>query len=234
VANLGGPGDVVKVKPGYAHNFLIPMNLAMPMTEENLRRIESEKAELAAFESKLKADAEAIRDANKDLFIEFEMKSGNEGVLYGSVTPQDVADALHEKGLEVDRKKLIFPEAIKRLGVFDVALRLHPEVDLDMKIIVTDESGTMPDEIQEEVDKARKELSGTAEETVEVPEEVTDTFLTDEAAEEAGADTMEAGDPAMEDGEEAGLKPEGQGEDETEPVAEVSESTEATEEKESE
>jgi len=183
VANLGGPGDVVSVKPGYAHNYLIPMNLAMPKTEDNLRRIESEKAELAAFESKLKSDAEAIRNANKDLFLEFDMKSGMEGVLYGSVTSQDIADGLAEKGLEVDKKKLILLESIKRLGVYEVILRLHPEVDLEIKVLVDDKAGQIPEEITEELNAARKSLSGEADDTVEVPDEVSDEFLTEEAAE---------------------------------------------------
>lgn len=199
MANLGGPGDVVNVKPGYAYNYLIPTNKAMPKTEENLRRIESEKAELAALEARLKSDAEAIRETHKDLLLEFDMKSGNEGVLYGSVTPQDVAEALEERGLEVDRKKLIFPTAIKRLGVYDVMLRLHPEVDLDVKVLVDDSTGIIPDEIKEELQAARAAARGesapAAEETAEAapaetPEETPAEEPADETA-EAAAETTE-------------------------------------------
>jgi large subunit ribosomal protein L9 len=207
VANLGGPGDVVKVKPGYAHNYLIPMNLAMPKTEENLRRIESEKAELAAYENQLRADAEKIRKAHNDIIIEFDMKSGNEGVLYGSVTAQDIADALKDKGLEVDRKKLIIPQTIKRLGVYDIALRLHPEVDLDFKVIVADNAGVMPEEISKEIELVRNPASAVAEDTSEVVEEAP---VVDAAAEA----TEEIAEVAA-----------------TEPVEEVAEATEETEEK---
>lgn len=144
VEGLGGPGSIVSVKDGYARNYLIPQRLALHYTPGNLKRIGQEKKRLAVIEAKLKNDAEALAAQFVSTHLIFEKKSGAEGVLYGSVTPAEVAEALGRKGLTVDRKRLVLSEPIKRLGDYHVTVRLHPEVSVDILVSVFPEGGTMP------------------------------------------------------------------------------------------
>jgi large subunit ribosomal protein L9 len=141
VENLGRPGDIVRVKAGYAHNFLIPQGMALLATDGNIRRVEQDKKRLALKEAKLKAGAEELAKQFQNLTLHFEKKAGVEGVLYGSVTTTEIAEALMEKGLEIDRRDLILPEVIKRIGDFHVRVRLHPEVELEFTIHVQSEDG---------------------------------------------------------------------------------------------
>lgn len=141
VENLGKPGEIVNVKPGFANNFLIPNQMALPVTPSNLNRVEHEKRQLAAREAKLKSEAEAILEQFVGTTLHFTRKAGLEGVLYGSVTASEIADAMAAKGLDIDKRRLIIPEPIKRIGEFEVRTRLHPEVELPITIRVESEDG---------------------------------------------------------------------------------------------
>lgn len=171
IENLGGPGDVVTVKDGYAVNYLIPQQIALPHTPSNLKRIEQEKRMLAAKEARAKADAEVLAESFTGTHLHFTKKAGEEGVLYGSVTPAEIAEALERKGLIVDKRKLIIPEPIKRLGEFGIKLRPHPEVEVGIQITVLSEDGTVPAEIVSDAGEEAAEASPEADASENKPSE---------------------------------------------------------------
>jgi large subunit ribosomal protein L9 len=139
VENLGMPGEVVKVKDGYAINYLIPQQLALPLTDGNLKRVEMEKRRLAAREAKIKTEAETLAREYTGIHLQFSKKAGEEGVLYGSVTPTEIAEVLEKKGLKIDKRKLIIHEPIKKTGDFSIGIRLHPEIEIEVLITVHSE-----------------------------------------------------------------------------------------------
>ena len=140
VENLGRRGEIVKVADGYARNYLLPRKLALLATDGNKQRIERERAKLDAHEAEEKKVAEAIAARLEGLEIEIARKVGETEALYGSVTSADIADAMAAKGFEIDRRKLQLHEPIKRLGEYDVPLRLHRDVTVPMKVKVVAES----------------------------------------------------------------------------------------------
>ncbi len=145
VENLGGPGDVVTVKDGYARNFLIPMHYALPHTPGNLKQVVQEENRLTAKESRVKGEADELAARFAGMSLHFVKRVGEEGVLYGSVTPAEIADALERKGLTIDKRHLLIAEPIKQVGEHNVYARLHPEVDLEVLVTVApegEETGT--------------------------------------------------------------------------------------------
>jgi large subunit ribosomal protein L9 len=136
VEHLGARGDVVKVTPGYARNYLLPRKLALAVTENNKRQIEREKklAEARDMEEKSAAEAVAARIAALD--IEIPRRTGENDALYGSVTSADIAQALKDKGFEVDKRKVQLPDPIKALGESTIAVRIHREVVAQVKVRV--------------------------------------------------------------------------------------------------
>ena len=136
VENLGRRGEIVKVADGYARNYLLPRKLALVATEGNRKQIERERAKFDAKEAEEKgvADAAAQRIANVEL--EIRRKVGETEVLYGSVTTSDIAEALAAKGIELDRRKVQLQEPIKKLGEYDVPIKLHRDVITKIKLRV--------------------------------------------------------------------------------------------------
>jgi large subunit ribosomal protein L9 len=136
VEHLGVRGDVVKVTPGYARNYLLPRKLALAVTENNKRQIEREKklAEARDLEERSAAEAVAARMAALD--IEIARRTGENDALYGSVTSADIAQALKDKGFEVDKRKVQLPEPIKALGESTIAVKIHREVTAQVKVRV--------------------------------------------------------------------------------------------------
>src|SRR5690242_14638615 len=128
VDNLGRRGEIVKVADGYARNFLLPRKLALVATGANKQRIERERAKFEAKEAEERKVAEALSARMANLEIEIRRRVGETDVLYGSVTTSDIADALHAKGFEVDRRKIHLQEPLKKLGEFDVPIRLQRDV----------------------------------------------------------------------------------------------------------
>ncbi|HEY6222313.1 MAG TPA: 50S ribosomal protein L9 [Gemmatimonadales bacterium] len=139
VPHLGSAGDVVKVKDGYARNFLLPKGLAYPATEGNKKRIafEAERIAKQRATEKQAAESEAARLAG--LSLTFPMKVGEEDKLYGSVTAGDVQRRLEEQGIHVDKRKVDLPEPIRSLGEFKVGIKLHAEVRPEITIVVVQE-----------------------------------------------------------------------------------------------
>jgi len=149
IDNLGGRGEIVKVKAGYARNYLLPRNLAVLATKGNIRQIEQERAALLKKAAKEKATAQAQAEQMKELKLVFERKVGEHGVLFGSVTSMDIAEALQQKGYEVDRKKILLKEAIKEIGDYIIPVKLHREVILELPISVIPEGGVIPARAEE-------------------------------------------------------------------------------------
>ena len=141
IDNLGARGEIVRVKAGYARNYLLPRNLAVEATSNNLRQIEGERAALAKREAKDRSSAELQAEALRGLKLKFERRVGEAGVLYGSVTSMDIAHELREQGYEIDRRRIVLREPIKRFGSYEVPVRLHRDVTVQMPVSVLGEGG---------------------------------------------------------------------------------------------
>src|SRR5436190_3264869 len=139
VDDLGARGEIVRVRAGYARNYLLPRNLAVEASPGNAKGIEQERAALLRKEAKERATAESQSQQMGSLELEFKRKAGEQGALYGSVTSMDVAEALRERGYEIDRHRIHLREPLKRLGDYTVPVRLHREVTMDLKIRVAPE-----------------------------------------------------------------------------------------------
>src|SRR5215467_3868443 len=145
IDNLGARGEIVRVKSGYARNYLLPRNLAVEATANNVRQIEGEKAALAKREAKERSTAELQASHLQKLTLKFERKVGEAGVLYGSVTSMDIAHAMKEQGYEIDRRKIVLREPIKRFGNYTVPVRLHRDVTVELPVQVLGEGGVEVD-----------------------------------------------------------------------------------------
>ena len=139
VDKVGRRGDIVKVKDGYARNFLLPRGLGMPVTAANKAMIEKEKKAHEARLAKEKAEFESLAARIGGLRFVAPRKVGENEVLYGSVTAGDIAEFLKAKGIEIDKRKVQLDEPIKHLGEHEVKIRLHPEVQASLKLLVTKE-----------------------------------------------------------------------------------------------
>ena len=139
VEKVGRRGDVVKVKDGYARNFLLPRGLGMPVTAANKAMIEKEKKAHEARLAKEKAEFESLAGRIAGLRFVAPRKVGESDVLYGSVTASDIAEFLKGKGIEIDKRKVQLDEPIKHLGEHEVKIKLHPEVLATIKLLVTKE-----------------------------------------------------------------------------------------------
>ncbi|HKZ32569.1 MAG TPA: 50S ribosomal protein L9 [Vicinamibacteria bacterium] len=139
VDKLGRRGDIVKVKDGFARNFLLPRGLGMPVNAANKAMIDKEqKANLARL-AKERAEFEALAERVATLRFIAPRKVGENDVLYGSVTSGDVAEFLKAKGIEIDKRKVLLDEPVKHLGEHEIKIRLHPEVQAALKLLVTKE-----------------------------------------------------------------------------------------------
>lgn len=163
VDDLGARGEIVRVRAGYARNYLLPRNLAVEATAGNVKGIESERAALLKKEAKERASAEAQSEQMGSLNLEFKRKAGEQGALYGSVTSMDIAEALRERGYEIERHRIHLREPLKRLGEYTVPVRLHREVTIDLKVRVASEGevivGHLSPEQEAELAKSETEES---------------------------------------------------------------------------
>jgi len=141
VDHLGKRGEIVKVADGYARNYLLPRKLALLATDGNKKHVERERRIVEARESQERGLAEALGARLSAVEITIARRVGDTEQLYGSVTSGDIADFLKEKGFDVDKRKLILPEAIKAIGDYEVPLKLHREVSIPLKVHVVKEGG---------------------------------------------------------------------------------------------
>ena len=139
VEKLGHRGEVIKVAEGYGRNYLLPRGLAVPVTEANKALIARERKTHDARVAKEKAESEAIAERIAGLRFVAPRKVGEHDVLYGSVTSGDVAEFLKNKGVEIDKRKVLLDEPVKKLGEHDVRIKLHPEVTATLKLLVSKE-----------------------------------------------------------------------------------------------
>jgi len=139
VQHLGAAGDVVKVKDGYARNYLLPKGLAYPATEVNKKKIAYEAERIARQRAAEKGAAETEAAKLADVHLTFAVKVGEEDKLYGSVTAGDVQRKLEELGIHVDKRKVDLPEPIRELGDFQVGIKIHPDVRPEIRVSVVKE-----------------------------------------------------------------------------------------------
>lgn len=140
VPSLGKPGDLVKVKPGYARNYLLPHGLAFEATEGNKKRIAAESKARQAREAAERSEAEALAARLGQVQLSFAAKAGEDGKLFGSVTSADIAEQLASKGHDIDKRKIALEHPIKELGEHVVAIRLPHDVHAEVKVQVTAEA----------------------------------------------------------------------------------------------
>ncbi len=248
VAGVAQGGDVKEVKNGFARNYLIPKNLAVPATHNALQQIQSIAQRSEEERVKTLTDVRALAEALEGTLINIEMRSGVNNRLYGSVTNAVLADELSKiTDREVDRRTVILPEPIRKLGLFEVTLRLHPEVEVPISVLVypigadpeTALAIAKGEEVAEEpVDEAVEEpapeeaaeesAAGVEDEAEEEPE--AEDATEEEEEEEAASDEVEAEEEPSE--EAASLEPADEPEAGDE-KADVEEAAEESKEKES-
>ncbi len=136
---LGNAGEIVEVKDGYAMNYLIPRDIAYPATKGNIKALEEEKVQKARKEAKALEDARAFAEELSKVSITIPVKVGEEDKIFGTVTTQMIADALKEKGYEIDKKKIEIKEPIKALGIYEVKVKVHHAVETTVKTWVVRE-----------------------------------------------------------------------------------------------
>jgi large subunit ribosomal protein L9 len=137
IETLGQIGDVVKVAPGYARNYLLPKGLAIEATERNAKAMEHAKRQLAYKKNKTLEAAKLLANKLQELAIKLVHQAGEEGKLFGAVTNMEIANFLKDKGFEIDRKKIVLAEPIKQTGEYTVNVKIHPEVVAALKVTVS-------------------------------------------------------------------------------------------------
>ena len=183
VEHLGQMGDLVKVKPGYARNFLLPQGKAIRANAANRERFDRERAQLEAQNIKRREEAERLSERMEGLSVVLIRQAGDGGNLYGSVTTRDIAEATTAAGLTISRDQVYLPHPIKTLGLYDVRVALHPEVSIAVRVNVART-------VEEAERQARGEVIGAEDEDEETPilelvnEESAEEASTEEAASE--------------------------------------------------
>jgi len=143
VQNLGDLGDLVKVKAGFGRNYLVPQGKAARATKENLAQFEARRAELEAAAAGRLGQAQARESGLTDVVVEITANASDEGNLYGSIGPREVAAAVSDLGHEINKSEVIMGEGpIRTVGEFEVVVSLHADVDTNVKVIVVSESTT--------------------------------------------------------------------------------------------
>ncbi len=189
IEHVGGRGEIVKVKAGYARNFLLPQGYATLATKGNVKQIEQERSALLKKAAIERATAEAQKEQMETIALSFERKAGDHGTLFGSVTSMDIAEALNAKGYEIDRRKIVMKDAIKETGEFTVNIKLHREVTLTVPVTVTAEGGEAEAKPER---KTKKDAEPKAEEVkAAAPDEEAAPSVEETATEEPAAEKTE-------------------------------------------
>jgi large subunit ribosomal protein L9 len=139
VAHRGTAGDMLKVKDGYARNYLIPQGMAIVATTENIKQLEHQKRQIQAKLNKLKKESEGIARQIESISCTIARAAGEEDKLFGSVTSGDIYTSLKSEGIDVDKKKILLDEPIKSLGIFTVPIKIHSDVTANLKVWVVKE-----------------------------------------------------------------------------------------------
>ena len=136
VEKVGKSGELVRVRPGFARNYLLPRELAVPATTAAVRRIEHEKAVASAKAEKAKKEARELADKIGALAVKIAQKAGEDGKLFGSVTAKDVESAVKALGFAIDRKRIELAEPIKNVGTYEIAVKFVSDVKATLKVEV--------------------------------------------------------------------------------------------------
>ncbi len=137
VQNLGELGDKVKVKPGYGRNYLVPSGKATPATPDNIAQFEQRRAELEKAQAEKLGAAESRAEQLRDAAVTIKAKAGNEGKLYGSVGTREIAEAVSATGVALEKHEVLLPEgALRETGEHEIALHLHSDIDVSIKVVV--------------------------------------------------------------------------------------------------
>ncbi|HWC99791.1 MAG TPA: 50S ribosomal protein L9 [Candidatus Sulfopaludibacter sp.] len=139
IEKLGSRGEVVKVAPGYARNFLLPKKLAVAANASNKKIVEQERQAHLRKEAKLQGEAQELANLMTGVSVTITQKAGENDQLFGSVTSKDIADALAAKNYTIDRRKIQLDEPIKQLGEFKIPVRLHKDVTAEITVVVAKE-----------------------------------------------------------------------------------------------
>ncbi|WP_110668691.1 50S ribosomal protein L9 [Salinicola halophilus] len=140
IGKLGDLGDKVTVKPGYGRNYLVPYGLAVPATKDNVEAFEAQRAELEAQSADRKAQAEERAAQLAEIELSLVAKAGDEGKLFGSIGPRDLAEAMAQAGIDVSKSEVRMPEGpIRQTGEYDIAMQLHAEVSSSVRVVVVAE-----------------------------------------------------------------------------------------------
>jgi large subunit ribosomal protein L9 len=167
VDNLGRLGDQVSVKPGYARNYLLPQGLAMPATQSNLKVFEQERRKLEAKMDAMRAEARSLAEKIEAEPVAIEVRVGEGDKLYGSVTSPQIAEALAQKDIEIDRRKIVLEEPIRALGEYEIPVKLHPDVTANLVVYVHKKGQTI-----EDIKAAMAEANAEAPEAEAAPETI--------------------------------------------------------------
>jgi len=169
VEHLGERGDVVEVKPGYARNYLLPKGLAYPDTPGNRRLFEQEQRRWQEIDLKRRTAAEKLVAQLEGTELLFERRAGESDTLFGSVTSHDIAHALAEKGVEIERRRVELHDPIKALGTYTVPVQVYRDLKVDLTVHVV-RPGGQPGEPEPEVEEAAVETPETVDTAAEVAE----------------------------------------------------------------
>lgn len=179
VEHLGQMGEVVKVRPGYARNYLLPQRKALRATKENLAYFETQRVQLEAANLARKKDAEQVEEKLNGISVTMIRQAGESGQLYGSVSARDIAEAVTAAGFTVTRGQIVLDKAIKTLGLYNLRIALHPEVSVQVTINVAQSpeeaemqaKGIDPTKLADEEEAAALETEAPASETPDAGEQ---------------------------------------------------------------
>ncbi len=180
VENLGSKGDIVDIAPGFGRNYLIPKKIALEVTSSNMKMIEIERRALKKRLEKERQSFEGLIQKLNQVALTFKRKSGEKDMIFGSVSSSDIKDALHELGFELDKKKILLEEPIKRLGNYSVSIKIFQEDKAEIKVEVfkpveeigeEKEKEEIPEEKMEEAVEEREEPEEEQKKGEELPEE---------------------------------------------------------------
>ena len=208
VENLGSKGDIVDVAPGFGRNYLIPKQLALEVTSSNMKMIEIERQALKKKLEKERQSFEGLIQNLNQVALSFERKSGEKDMIFGSVSSSDIKDALHELGFDIDKKKILLDEPIKRLGNYTVPIKIFQEDKAEIKVEVIAPGGEIGEEKKEEevVPEEKKEEAPEREKLEEEKKK-------EEVPEEKKEEQEQASEEQLKEDEAVSEEPEGETEE---------------------
>ena len=192
VEKLGQIGDVVTVKPGYARNFLLPRGKALRANKANLEKFEAEKADLVAQNDKARGEAMKVAEKMEGTAVSIVRAASEMGQLFGSVNARDISAALVEAGHEIDRRQVVMDKAIKTLGLFDMRVKLHAEVTVDVTINIARSLEEAETQLASGKAVIASELLEAEDEAPAIEDVVEEAPAEEEAAEEASEEEATA------------------------------------------